>query len=410
MEPARLNSTCELAKSFQPIFILSYGRSGSTLLRYILDSHPQIACPAEINLGILCDSLFHTIFYTVGQLQKHSISDEVERVSLIKTREIVMSLMNEYARAKGKSLWCERSPLTLDYLLIIDKLFPDAKYLCLYRNCIDFSSSYLTLNRFAGGDVLVPYVHRNPTSILSAVVDYWADKSELLMTYEEQHSRQCMRIRYEDLVTDPQKTLEIAFSFLNVEWNVDILDSAFRKEHDDGPGDIKIRYTDRVQSDSIGKGVNIPYNLISKSYLARINYIHNKLGYWTVENFYKRYSEKSVATSSTATSVRLGLDSDRGVFDSLAYASKHFKALEGECGLVVTGPNGGSWICSPTAPYIREAKVGEATACRIVVEHDVLIDILSHKVNPIDAHSEGRLRMIGDFKLAEQLGRALLGS
>jgi hypothetical protein len=34
-----------------PIFILSCYRSGSTLLRYILDSHPDVYCPPELSLG-----------------------------------------------------------------------------------------------------------------------------------------------------------------------------------------------------------------------------------------------------------------------------------------------------------------------------------------------------------------------
>lgn len=155
------NNIDKLAMSTGPVFILSYGRSGSTLLRYIIDTHPKIVCPAEINLGSLCDSLFHTIYYTIGQLSQSSNDVEKKQDSLIKTRHVVMSLMGEYTQAKGKEIWCERSPLTIDHLSIIDKLFPDAKYICLHRNFLDFAYSFLTLNRFVGGDVIVPYVHRN---------------------------------------------------------------------------------------------------------------------------------------------------------------------------------------------------------------------------------------------------------
>ena len=40
-----------------PVFILCNGRSGSTLLRFVLDAHPELACPPETNLPGLCVQL-----------------------------------------------------------------------------------------------------------------------------------------------------------------------------------------------------------------------------------------------------------------------------------------------------------------------------------------------------------------
>ncbi len=40
-----------------PTFVLCHGRSGSTLLRFLLDSHPELACPPETNLPALCAHL-----------------------------------------------------------------------------------------------------------------------------------------------------------------------------------------------------------------------------------------------------------------------------------------------------------------------------------------------------------------
>src|SRR6202035_2611623 len=33
-----------------PVFVLCMGRSGSTLLRFLLDAHPELACPPETSL------------------------------------------------------------------------------------------------------------------------------------------------------------------------------------------------------------------------------------------------------------------------------------------------------------------------------------------------------------------------
>jgi hypothetical protein len=40
-----------------PVFVLCMGRSGSTLLRLILDTHPDLACPPETNIPALCSTL-----------------------------------------------------------------------------------------------------------------------------------------------------------------------------------------------------------------------------------------------------------------------------------------------------------------------------------------------------------------
>ena len=40
-----------------PVFVLCMGRSGSTLLRFLLDAHPDLACPPETSLPALCRQL-----------------------------------------------------------------------------------------------------------------------------------------------------------------------------------------------------------------------------------------------------------------------------------------------------------------------------------------------------------------
>src|ERR1035438_6509419 len=43
-----------------PVFVLCCGRSGSTLLRFLLDAHPDLACPPETNMAVLCAHLAST--------------------------------------------------------------------------------------------------------------------------------------------------------------------------------------------------------------------------------------------------------------------------------------------------------------------------------------------------------------
>ena len=51
-----------------PIFILAHARTGSTMLRYVLDSHPDVCCPAEIETAKLRHALYRVIEFTFGEV------------------------------------------------------------------------------------------------------------------------------------------------------------------------------------------------------------------------------------------------------------------------------------------------------------------------------------------------------
>src|SRR5438067_867005 len=59
-----------------PIFILSNPRSGSTLLRFLLDAHPSICCPGELRLGAICEFVTTAVESTLGQLSASPASTD----------------------------------------------------------------------------------------------------------------------------------------------------------------------------------------------------------------------------------------------------------------------------------------------------------------------------------------------
>jgi hypothetical protein len=86
-------------RAMPPVFVLSCERSGSTLLRYIIDTHPQVCSPAHLHLGQLCASLYTTILFSIGQTME--VTDETmrERLVAVETRRIVDELMDRYVSA-----------------------------------------------------------------------------------------------------------------------------------------------------------------------------------------------------------------------------------------------------------------------------------------------------------------------
>ena len=84
-----------------PIFIICCERSGSSLLRYIIDTHPDIASPAELNLGEVCRSLYYLFKGTIGEVSRLS-DTEKNNLVIAEVRRIVSGIMGDYITAKQK--------------------------------------------------------------------------------------------------------------------------------------------------------------------------------------------------------------------------------------------------------------------------------------------------------------------
>src|SRR5258707_309898 len=111
---------------------MCHPRSGSTLLRYIIDSHPDVACPAELNLGELCSGLYRLRLLTADPEDKRWNSTVTAGI-----RALIDQGMEHYSTGRQKPIWCDKSPANLQRFEILTEVFPDARFILLYRQCLD---------------------------------------------------------------------------------------------------------------------------------------------------------------------------------------------------------------------------------------------------------------------------------
>jgi len=267
----------------RPAFILSTERSGSTLLRWLLDAHPEIASPGEILLGRLCFDLFVTLSRTVCAPGDAS-DDLADRraanfATLARVRTIVDGIMREYAGARGKRVWCDKTPHNLAYLTVLVDTFPDARYVCLYRDGRDVARSCLEVSRDGFMAELVEYSRRSPHDLVGAMLESWCEKTELLLKMELHHRELCHRVRYEDLVARPDEVLPPLFAFLGVAWDPSLIERAFTIRHDHGGGDQRIKETTTIERDRVGHGCALDTDRLRPALWARTDSLLRKLGY-----------------------------------------------------------------------------------------------------------------------------------
>src|SRR4051794_37690957 len=99
----------------RPIFIIGCGRSGTTLLRLMLDSHPEIAAGEETKFLTDLEPILGEHWRL---LQTYGFNRDwwLERM-----RAFYGGFMAEYAARKGKRRWAEKTPGYTFHLELVDE-------------------------------------------------------------------------------------------------------------------------------------------------------------------------------------------------------------------------------------------------------------------------------------------------
>jgi predicted lipid carrier protein YhbT len=397
-----------------PVFILSCERSGSTLLRYIVDTHSEICCPGQLYLGQLCRDLHTTIFYSLGQTIEASSEAERGRAVAAEVRRVLDELMGRYARAKGKRMWCDKTTLNIQHLKILNTVFPDAKWLCLYRHGMDVAYSSIECSRLGFMPELAPYVRQNPENIVAAMVENWVDKTGKLLAFEREHGERCFRVRYEDVVLNPAETLRRMFAFLDLEWSDSLIDAIFTTPHDPGSGDRKILFSKKIDQSSIGKGSTLPHEDIPADLLAEMNRLLEELAYPAAgaERVRPRSPDQSAAPQTRAREIPA--TAVREIFESrfpklLAQRGDDLRAISGACKFIVSGEGGGAWTLTFAAGGWNIVAQEMDADCTVEAPADVLLALVNGELNAVAAFDQGKLYVTGDFEFANNVGQLLFG-
>ncbi|MEM7025108.1 MAG: sulfotransferase [Pseudomonadota bacterium] len=223
-------------------FIIAPPRSGTTLLRLIFDTHPDIAAPPET-----------LIFpYLLGALREERVTRAMwnvgfHRDSLARSLgDFARGFVEAYARTKQKRYWVEKTTTHVEWLPELREAFPDVRFVLLYRHPFDVVRSMMERNMIEVYDRFAPWRRDHP-STFAACCAYVARQQEAMLAFHKQHRRCVHAIRYERLVANPERELRDVCAFLGVAFAPQMLDFASAR-HDIGFGDEKIHQTTEIIS------------------------------------------------------------------------------------------------------------------------------------------------------------------
>ncbi|POZ52009.1 sulfotransferase [Methylovulum psychrotolerans] len=396
-----------------PIFVLSLERSGSTLLRNILDAHPDIFSPAELHIGSLCQFMYETSYSCLSQIATHLSEEDKQAEAKVEVRRVVTELMNGYAAQKNKIFWCDKTTVNINHIDILSSVFPNAKFICLYRNCLDFVSSYLSVSKLGFMEEIAPYIQRNPYNIVSSIVDYWIDNNSAIHAFELDSFQKCFKVTYEQIVSSPDETLDALFAFLGLAWDSQFFERVFSHEGK-GPvdGDIKFQFSTKLSTDSIGQGSKIPLTSIPDNQLVRLNNLLVKLGYPALicRQFEEHPTQAPTQNINGDCANPFLADLFANHFPKLIKDRLGtFRALNCVCKLQVNGAESGVWTFDLTKPEGLVHTEDAEAVCTLGVSAEVLKDLVSGKATALEAFQRGLIGASGDRRMAINFGRLLFG-
>lgn len=208
--------------------IIGSPRSGTTLLRIMLDSHPNIAIPPETGFLILGEDLnssgnqdFEIFFEAVTSYPKEcpnwpdfgiSKDEFRKRLSEIVPFSVIDGFRlfyKMYVEKFDKKIWGDKTPMYCRHIKYLNDFLPEARFVHIIRDGRDASVSLRRQWFSPGEDMRIQ-------------AKYWKDNVSIARS-QGKDCRHYMEVFYEDLVHNPESILRSICSFIGIEFSESML-------------------------------------------------------------------------------------------------------------------------------------------------------------------------------------------
>jgi tetratricopeptide (TPR) repeat protein len=192
----------------QPIFILGFPRSGTTLVEQILSSHPAIAAGDEL-------PIIHEITAIMPRMMASPLGypEALAELWMGDQREGLDNLRDYYLQRvlqigvlrEGATRFTDKMPLNETHLGLIALMFPDAPLIHVLRHPLDVMvsacSNHFTHGFFCAYD-------------LQTAAKHYVRVMELVQHYRTEMTLNYLPIRYEQLVADQENSVRAILDFI----------------------------------------------------------------------------------------------------------------------------------------------------------------------------------------------------
>jgi protein-tyrosine sulfotransferase len=209
-----------MTQSYAGTVILGVPRSGSSLLRQLLDTHPNVSCVGNTGLFSACGRFL--LREHVDGEESDGFLDRLETAgvnsdeTLSQLRHFVFKVFDDIATQRNASHWVSQTAEDIFNLEEIDQLCgSDCRFITVHRHGADVACSLMDFNEESG--TFLPEIHRYvcqfPTPLI-AMANLWIDYAQQLQKFESKHKENVLVIDYDDLVCRTDSVMTKVFEFL----------------------------------------------------------------------------------------------------------------------------------------------------------------------------------------------------
>lgn len=212
--------TLKSKNEINPIFILGMPRSGTSLVEQILSNHPLIFGAGEV--PTLHGSLFNLFSSSV---ESKSFKEELQKIK--------ENYLNHLSVMTDKKIVTDKLPLNFQWIGFISSIFPNTKILHIIREPIATCFSiYKTL--FSPGSLEFSYDEED-------IIKFYRLYEDIMQFWNTYLPNQILNISYEELVDQPQDIMQRVFSFIDLPYDINVLNIQNNKRSVTTASDLQIR-------------------------------------------------------------------------------------------------------------------------------------------------------------------------
>ncbi len=190
-----------------PVFLVGFPRSGTTLLDTILMGHPNVTVLEE-------QPPLNIVDEAIGGLAALPALDAED---IAQARRHYFTEVHKLEDVAAANLLIDKSPLFLQKVPLIQLLFPDARFILAIRHPCDVLLSCFMSN-FRLNPAMSNFLRlEDAAQYYDLTFQHWQRSCELFSTNVH-------IVKYENLVEDVEAEIRPLFDFLDLEWDIQVLD------------------------------------------------------------------------------------------------------------------------------------------------------------------------------------------
>lgn len=212
-----------------PIFILGNPRSGTSLLRSLINSHKNVVIPPECgfmhflynkykNFELDQLDLFLEDLFLCKKFEGWFMNKKELKVFLLKNKPknyntLIYFVYKFYGQKSKKDVlfWGDKNNYYINHLNDLNEIFPNSKYIHLIRNPKDVLVSYLKVNELDQSKYKPKFSNNN-----LEIINSWIDNNNNITMFLNEKKVNHIVINYETLLTETKFVVDEIFNFIGI--------------------------------------------------------------------------------------------------------------------------------------------------------------------------------------------------